>query len=190
LANRSSGLTSDTSEAATYFDITLSQLANIVGSAGDGSSAALPRKLVLIATDGVQSQREWVLSSAGGARTPLPTWQLPAAVTPLNPAWCKIFKDKGVDVGVLYTQYLPMTWDWGYNATVGSSMSSSAFTSLWGGTIDSSLSNQTRQAYIPVALQNCASSPDLFMSANTPAEIAAGVSEITQRYLSATRLTP
>jgi len=190
LTSRTTGLTSDTSEDASYFDIALPQLAKLVGAAGDGSSSASPRKLVLIATDGVQSQREWVLSAGGGARTPTSTWLLPAAVTPINPDWCKSFKDKGVDVGILYTQYLPMTWDWGYNATVGASMSSSGFNWLWGGTMRSGLSEGTRQAYIPVALQDCASSANLYISAATPAEITAGVSEITRRYLSTTRLSP
>jgi Flp pilus assembly protein TadG len=199
LTTDSSGLTSATSEDGTYFDTSLTALRKLVGTAGDGSSAAKPLKLVLLLTDGVQSERNWVLSDKKPIRDVL-GWspsqskstqqEIWKAITPINPDWCSDIKDDGVTMGVLYTEYLPITADWGYNATVGMSMSSSKFTSLWGGTIKSGVSSSTtRQAYIPHALEDCASSSEMFLSASDPDDIEEGLSSLFQQYVGAVRLT-
>ncbi|MBP0650375.1 hypothetical protein J8J40_25340, partial [Mycobacterium tuberculosis] len=80
-----------------------------------------PLKLVLLVTDGVQSARSWVLTSTTTQRK----------VGPFNPDQCKEIKKAGATLGVLYTEYLSIKGDWGYDATVGATMSTSA----WGGTL-------------------------------------------------------
>ncbi|RUM22151.1 pilus assembly protein [Rhizobium vallis] len=180
LADQSYGLTSATSTAATYFDVSLATLKKKVGAGGDGTSAASPLKLVLLLTDGVQSQREWVTNGSN-------YWP---KVAPLNPAWCAPLKNQSNTMAVLYTEYLPITTDWGYNATVGATMASANWKSTWGGTMDSGVSTSiTRRDYIPYALAGCASSKSLFISAASSTEITSGLSALFNQYLSSVRLT-
>ncbi len=175
-----SDLTSATSTTYTYFDVSLAALKNKVGTGGDGSSSATPLKLVLLLTDGVQSQREWVTSGA----------KYQPKVAPLNPAWCDYIKKQSATMAVLYTEYLPITTDWGYNATVGSTMASANWKSTWGGTMDSGVSSSiTRRDYIPYALSDCASSKSLFMSASSATDITTGLSALFTQYLASVRLT-
>lgn len=174
------GLNSATSQSSTYFNTALPKLATFVGTAGDGTTASKPLKLVLILTDGVQSNRPWVTAAD----------TTPTLVTPLNPEWCKAMKTAGATVGVLNTEYLPMTWDWGYNRTVGQTMKTGAFTTTWGGTMDAGVSTSTtRLDYIPYALKGCATSKDMFLSAADPDAIEAGLSKLFQQYLGSVRLT-
>ncbi|MGG7576781.1 TadE/TadG family type IV pilus assembly protein [Rhizobium sp. Nf11,1] len=180
LADSSYGLTSATSKAATYFDVSLATLKKKVGAGGDGTSSGSPLKLVLLLTDGVQSQREWVTNGSK-------YWP---KVAPLNPAWCDYLKNQSNTMAVLYTEYLPITTDWGYNATVGSTMASANWKSTWGGTMDSGVSTSiSRRDYIPYALADCASSKSLFISASSSTEITAGLSTLFTQYLSSVRLT-
>ncbi|MGO6699770.1 hypothetical protein ACCS33_09975, partial [Rhizobium ruizarguesonis] len=190
LADSSYGLTSATSKAATYFDVSLATLKQKVGTGGDGTSSNSPLKLVLLLTDGVQSQREWVTDKVtwkNGQATSGAYWN---KVAPLNPAWCDYLKNQSDTMAVLYTEYLPLTSDWGYNATVGSTMASANWKSTYGGTMQSGVSTSiTRRDYIPYALSDCATSKSLFISASSSAEITAGLSALFTQYLASVRLT-
>ena len=177
LQNDAKGLTSKTSYDSTLFDTALPTLANFVGTAGDGSSPLKPLKLVLLLTDGVQSTRDWVHN-------------LPTRTTPLNPDWCKQMKDAGADVGVLYTEYLPISGDWGYERTVGEKMKTSDYASVWKGKMPTGAdSNMLRRDFIPLALTDCASRPALFLSASHANDIETGLSSIFQQYLAMVRIT-
>lgn len=174
------GLTSATSQPVSYFNTMLTTLTKLVGTAGDGSSAAKPLKLVLLLTDGAQSSRPWVLTSS--------TTQ--TYVAPMNPAWCSSMKTSGVTIGVLDTEYLAIPYDWGYNATLGMTMTSANWYSNWGGVIRSGVSGSTaRRDYLQYALTDCASSSQLFISASDKTDIASGLSTIFNSYLSSVRLT-
>jgi Flp pilus assembly protein TadG len=177
LTNDAKGLTSATSFGSTYFHTALPQLADFVGTAGDGSSAQKPLKLVLLLTDGVQSARDWVHNDQD--RT-----------TPLNPDWCDDMKDAGADVAVLYTEYLPITWDWGYVATVGAKMKTSDYASVWKGKMPTGSNTEIlRRDFIPYALKDCASKPNLFLSAANADDIETGLSALFREYLAMVRLT-
>ncbi|WP_026616628.1 TadE/TadG family type IV pilus assembly protein [Ensifer aridi] len=181
LSEDESGLTSETSTEATYFHIALKGLKKKVGKTGDGTSAGSPLKLVLLLTDGVQSHRNWVIKDSGRH------WD---RVTPLNPDWCDYLKDEKATMAVLYTEYLAIPHDWGYRETLAKSMATSKWTSTWGGTLHSGVSGQTtRHDYIPIALQDCASSSDLFISAASEDEITEGLSTLFNQYLTSVRLT-
>ena len=128
------GLNSATSEMTTAFDVSMPALTKLIGSAGDGSTANKPLKLVLLLTDGVQSKRDWVVdnpsntwdcvSTVSGNCIKFNTTYFPDSdlVRPLGPSLCKEMKTNNVTVGVLYTEYLSIPLDWGYNGTVGDSM--------------------------------------------------------------------
>jgi Flp pilus assembly protein TadG len=198
LADDSSGLTSATSTNSTDFDTALKALQKKVGAAGDGTSANSPLKLVLLLTDGVQSKRDWVLDnvdwtcteSRNGTCIRRKSGQYWGLVTPLNPGWCDYLKGNKATLAVLYTEYLAIPLDWGYNATVATTMNSSEWTSTWGGKLRNGVSGTTsRHDYIPIALQDCASSADLFISAASADEITAGLSTLFNQYLTSVRLT-
>lgn len=198
LTNDSKGLNSASSEVATYFDTALPTLTKLVGAAGDGSSASAPMKLVLLLTDGVQSKRDWVIDnptgkwvctkSVNGSCIQFNSNFFPyqSKVKPLEPALCKDMKKNAVTVGVLYTEYLSIPLDWGYNGTVGDTMKTSDFSeSLRSGVSQ----NTARRDYIPYALEDCASSSDMFLSASDPDEIEAGLASLFSQYLGSVRLT-
>lgn len=189
LRSADSGLTSATSEGGTYFDTSLASLKKMIGSGGSGRTAAEPKKLVLLLSDGVQSERNWVLQTNSGTRFPTSAADLQTAVTPINSKWCDGLKQQSATVGVLYTEYLPMTWDWGYNATVGKTMNSSTFASTWKGAIAAGSGTKTRLEYIPTALGECASAKDLFLHAESETDIKEGLSKLFKQYLSKVRLT-
>ncbi len=198
LSDDSSGLTSATSMTSTRFDTALKALRNEIGQAGKGTSASDPLKLVLLLTDGVQSSRGWVLDGVNWECTETykgecirrkfgPYW---GRVTPINPDWCGYLKKKEATVAVLYTEYLSIPLDWGYNGTLADSMKNSKWASTWGGTLHNGVSGDTtRHDYIPIALQDCASSSDLFISAASEDEITAGLSTLFNQYLTSVRLT-
>ncbi|MDQ0455135.1 TadE/TadG family type IV pilus assembly protein [Rhizobium paknamense] len=189
LKDDTSGTTSATSDSQSYFDWSLPALGKIVGSAGDGNSSSTPKKLVLMITDGVQSERPWVWNVTWANRMPTSADQLQTVITPLNPDWCADMKSQGVSIGVVYTTYLPIPQDFGYMATLNKTMASSSFVSVWRGKLAGGAGSMKRVDYIPTALSQCASSPDLFVSANTPDEIVGGLTKIFKNYMLKVRLT-
>ncbi|CAL74522.1 hypothetical protein BRADO0586 [Bradyrhizobium sp. ORS 278] len=127
------GLAYNDAAAATPFDSLIGSFVSSVGTAGDGSTSATPQKLVIIATDGVNDPtRAWTSQTS-----------LRSQVRVFNTAFCNTFKSNGVTVAIINTPYYPMTWDWGYNATLGQ---------------PGSLGGATRVDDIPIALKSCAGS--------------------------------
>lgn len=167
-----SGTYSNLGVDGTYFDTSLTTMRSIVGTAGDGSTAAKPLKLVLMVTDGIQSQRSWVLSGSS-------TWP---KVAPNKPNNCTSIKANGATFGVLYTEYLSIAGDWGYEATVGSTMPSS-----WGSLDKGTSASITRRDYLPYALGDCASS-GYFMSANSAGDIESGLTSLFDKWIEHLRL--
>lgn len=171
------GLTEATTDKTTYFNRSLQTLANSVGGAGDGHSEATPKKFVIIVTDGVQAEQDWVHHHQD-------------MVAPLNPRWCDKLKYQGATVAVLYTRYLAMWWDWGYEKTVGASMASANWNANWGGVMRPGVSSDiSRHDYIPMAVEDCASAKNLFLAAEKPDEVKAALKQLLKTYLSVPRLT-
>ena len=96
-------VTTDGGDADTNIPQALASLAATTPVAGDGSTAAQPRRYVFIVTDGVADY-----FAANGART----------IEPLKPAACAALKAKGVQIMTLYTTYVPLTSNGFYNANV------------------------------------------------------------------------
>jgi hypothetical protein len=179
LVDPSKYLTSATSTDGTFFHVALPALTPMVGAAGDGKTAQSPLKLVMMITDGVQSRRSWVINS--GERN---------KVGPLNPEWCDGVKQNGATFATVYTTYLPIPTDWGYNATLGQTMASSVWSTTWGGEMRSGVPGSiSRHDYLPYALEDCATSSQYFMQATDVSEISASLDTLFNRYLSSVRLT-
>ena len=125
------GIAINDEAAATPFNSLIDDFVAIVGRGGDGSSSGSPKKLVIIATDGVNDPtRAWTSNTS-----------LRPQVKVFDTAFCKTFEANNVTVAIINTPYLPMTWDWGYNATLGQ---------------PGSLGGATRVDDIPIALSACA----------------------------------
>ncbi|MEH3119090.1 MAG: pilus assembly protein TadG-related protein [Methylorubrum populi] len=137
---------SNTTEGGTHFSDIMPTFASIVGTSGDGTTTA--KKLVIIATDGVQDpNRLWSLSGY--------EWMRPQ-VRPFDPADCRKV-DRSVSVGVLYAPYINLSPDWGYLATLG---------------MPSQIGNKgTRFDDIVPQLKQCATSAGLFVDASTSASV-------------------
>ncbi len=124
-------LASSEESAATRFDDLIGTFVNAVGSSGGGTTQTDPKKIVMIATDGVNDPtRAW-------------TWNTPLRdqVRSFNTAFCDTLKSRGNTVAIINTPYLPMPWDWGYVATLGQP-------GLKGGA--------TRVDDVPIVLKQCA----------------------------------
>ncbi len=76
--------------ANTDFPAAMKALSTVTTPAGDGSTAATPKKALIIITDGMADY---------GSRS------IPSTEGPLDPANCQAMKDKGYTVYVLYTSY-------------------------------------------------------------------------------------
>ena len=83
----------------TNYRAALADLTSQVGTSGDGTSAASPKKAVFIVTDGVHDTDVWesnVVTVVGTEHQD----------GPIDPAFCQSMKDAGVTVGVLYIDYI------------------------------------------------------------------------------------
>lgn len=186
--------TTSTSVDGTAFDTSLTAMASLAGASGDGKTATTPKKFVMMVTDGVQSKRAWVTRTSSSSSSctkwygslcigyPMSTVAL--NVAPLNPDWCNYVKNKGITMSVLYTTYLPIPLDWGYNGTLGATMPST-----WSGTVKTGTSSTTtRQAYLPIALEQCASASSLYMEAASSSDITSSMTTLFQKYENLIRL--
>ncbi|MEJ1161032.1 TadE/TadG family type IV pilus assembly protein [Prosthecomicrobium sp. N25] len=148
---------------STFFSQHMEAFTNYVGKSGSGASASDPRKVVLMVTDGVQSHRPWVLKASENDK-----------VAAFDPKECDKLKKNGVTVAILDAMYLPITGDWGYNATLGQP--------------SKTLAGKTRRDEIEPALRACAST-SYYLSAADDAGVKLGMTDLLSRYLSSVRLT-
>jgi Flp pilus assembly protein TadG len=116
--------------AATPFNSLVASFVAAVGQGGDGSYAN-PKKMVIIATDGVNDPtRDWVSDPS-----------LRPQVRVFDTGFCAQFQTNNVTLAIINTPYYPMPTDWGYAATLGQ---------------PGSLGGATRVDDIPIALSACA----------------------------------
>jgi Flp pilus assembly protein TadG len=85
----------------TDYNAALTSLNGIIPANGDGSPGA-PQKVMFFVTDGVND------SDRGGTRS----------ITPLDTGLCTAIKNRGVQIAVLYTTYLPLPTNAFYNKYV------------------------------------------------------------------------
>ena len=86
-------------------------------------------------------------------------------------AFCQTLKQNNVALGIINTPYVPMPWDWGYNATLGQPGASPPL---------------TRVDDIAPALKQCAGNP--FVQASDTATIQSSFTTIFKSF-AATRLS-
>jgi Flp pilus assembly protein TadG len=175
-----SALNSDSTYDSSDFRA-LKSLSTTVGTAGDGLTQETARKLVMLITDGAQSSKGFITN-----------YNYYPDIAPMNPKWCDNAKNAKATMAVLYTEYLAVSIGndvFRYQDTLGSSMSSSYFSNVWGGTLNSTDNGTTRRDYISKALSACASNSSYFIAADDKDEIVSGFSTLFDTYLSNIRLT-
>ncbi len=82
--------------ADTDFPDSMNALAGQLSKSGDGSTAATPRKVLFIVTDGLQDY----YTTPGNTNT--------RSVAAINPTYCTNFKNMGYSIYVVYTPYEPL----------------------------------------------------------------------------------
>lgn len=151
--------------ADTDFATSLNALTATVPANGTGQSAASPKQIVIIVTDGV-SDVGVAYNTAVSATYVYPSTPSYASgndmgklVAPIDPSLCAPLKNKGAIVAVLYVPYTPLTSDPNgfYQALVQTNAPQNAVTAN---------------------LQACASSPALYYQATDLAGMTTGLSTL------------
>ena len=96
------------SDRQTNFDTVLKDMNNEIKNTGDGLSSASPQKVLFLVSDGVTDSYDCAYSNGSTCRR----------ITPLDTTTCKVLKNRGVKVAVLYTTYLPLPTNSFYNSWV------------------------------------------------------------------------
>ena len=96
------------SDRQTNFDTVLKDMNNEIKNPGAGLSSASPQKVLFLVSDGVTDSYDCAYSNGSTCRR----------ITPLDTTTCKVLKNRGVKVAVLYTTYLPLPTNSFYNSWV------------------------------------------------------------------------
>ena len=124
-----------------------------ISSTGDGSSSASPQKVLYFVSDGVADYYNPTSCSrklTGGTR----------CQEPIDISFCKAIKDRGIQIAVLYTTYLPLPTNPWYNNWI-----------------------KPFSADIPKRMEACAS-PGLFFEVSITQGIAEAMNALFQRVVS------
>ena len=94
-------------DQTTDFDNALSELKTIMGTGGTGNTASDRQKVVFFVSDGLgDSKKQYTCTKpTTGTR----------CQEPIDTSYCKPLKDKGIQIAVLYTTYLPLPKNAWYN---------------------------------------------------------------------------
>ncbi len=123
---------------------------------GTGTPASTPQEVLFIVTDGVDDEVSSSCSqSLDGNR----------CQQPFSTTWCTTVKNRGIQIAVLYTEYLPLPTNSWYNDWIA-----------------------PFQSQISPNMQSCAS-PGMFFSVTTDGDITAAMQTLFQQAVAAARLT-
>ena len=148
--------TNQNSDTDTDFESAMSSINGIMPSPGTGTPSSTPQEVLFIVTDGVDDEVSSSCSqSLDGTR----------CQQPFDTTWCTTVKNRGVQIAVLYTEYLPLPTNSWYNDWIA-----------------------PFQSQISPNLQSCAS-PGMFFSVTTDGDITAAMQTLFQQAVAAARLT-
>lgn len=137
-------------------DALVSLYTNNLTAAGDGSSAASPKKALFVVTDGILDY-----TPTGGSRS-LGPFNNTATVNA-----CNHVKAMGINLYVLYTPYTPLPYNPFYVSNIAQYVN-----------------NPPTPNDIIQALQACASSPSNYYEADIPSQITTGLNVLLQAAIS------
>jgi Flp pilus assembly protein TadG len=148
--------TNNNNDTDTNFETAMSQINSIMPSPGTGAPSSTPQEVLFIVSDGVDDEVSSTCSqSLDGDR----------CQQPFSTTWCTTVKNRGIQIAVIYTDYLPLPTNTWYNNWIA-----------------------PFQSQIGPNLQSCAS-PGMFFSVTTDGDITAAMQTLFQQAVAAARLT-
>ncbi len=148
--------TNQNNDTDTNFKSAMSAINTIMPLPGTGTPASTPQEVLFIVTDGVDDEVSSSCSqSLDGNR----------CQQPFNTTWCTTVKNRGIQIAVLYTDYLPLPTNSWYNDWIA-----------------------PFQSQIAPNMESCAS-PGMFFSVTTDGDITAAMQTLFQQAVAAARLT-
>ena len=148
--------TSQNNDTDTNFETAMSAINTIMPSPGTGTPASTPQEVLFIVSDGVDDE---VSSSCSQ------TLDGNRCQQPFDTTWCTTIKNRGIQIAVLYTAYLPLPTNSWYNDWVA-----------------------PFQNQISPNMESCAST-GMFFSVTTDGDITAAMQTLFQQAVAAARLT-
>jgi Flp pilus assembly protein TadG len=140
----------------TDFESAMSAVNTIMPLPGTGTPSSTPQEVLFIVTDGVDDEISSSCSQTlDGTR----------CQQPFNTTWCTTVKNRGIQIAVLYTEYLPLPTNSWYNNWIA-----------------------PFQGQISSNLQSCAST-GMFFTVTTDGDITAAMQTLFQQAVAAARLT-
>ena len=148
--------TSQNNDTDTNFESAMSAINIIMPAPGTGTPASTPQEVLFIVSDGVDDE---VASSCSQSLDGNRCQQ------PFDTTWCTTIKNRGIQIAVLYTAYLPLPTNSWYNDWVA-----------------------PFQNQISPNMESCAST-GMFFSVTTDGDITAAMQTLFQQAVAAARLT-
>ena len=148
--------TNQNNDTDTNFESAMSAINTLMPLPGTGTPASTPQEVLFIVTDGVDDEVSSSCSqSLDGNR----------CQQPFSTTWCTTIKNRGIQIAVLYTDYLPLPTNSWYNSWIA-----------------------PFQSQIAPNMESCAS-PGMFFSVTTDGDITAAMQTLFQQAVAAARLT-
>jgi len=148
--------TNNNSDTDTNFETAMSQINGIMPNPGLGTPNSTPQEVLFIVSDGVDDEISSNCSqSLDGNR----------CQQPFNTTWCTTVKNRGIQIAVIYTDYLPLPTNSWYNNWIA-----------------------PFQNKIAPNMESCAS-PGMFFSVTTDGDITAAMQTLFQQAVATARLT-
>ncbi len=148
--------TNQNNDTDTNFETAMSAINTLMPLPGTGTPASTPQEVLFIVTDGVDDEVSSSCSqSLDGNR----------CQQPFSTTWCTTIKNRGIQIAVLYTDYLPLPTNSWYNSWIA-----------------------PFQSQIAPNMESCAS-PGMFFSVTTDGDITAAMQTLFQQAVAAARLT-
>jgi len=143
------------SDTDTNFETAMSQINNIMPNPGLGTPNSTPQEVLFLVSDGVDDEVATSCSQTmNGSR----------CQQPFNTTWCTTVKNRGIQIAVLYTVYLPLPTNAWYNTWIA-----------------------PFQNRIASNIESCAS-PGMFFSVTTDGDITAAMQALFQQAVATARL--
>ena len=148
--------TNNNSDMDTNFETAMSTINSIMPNPGPGTPNSTPQEVLFIVSDGVDDEQSVNCSQPlGGNR----------CQAPFDTTWCTTVKNRGIQIAVLYTAYLPLPTNSWYNSWIA-----------------------PFQSQIASNMQSCAS-PGLFFQVTTDGDITAAMQALFGQAIATARLT-
>lgn len=149
--------TNNNSDMDTNFETAMSQINGIMPNPGLGTPTSTPQEVLFVVSDGVddESNASSCSKTLSGSR----------CQQPFNTTWCTSIKNRGIQIAVLYTAYLPLPTNTWYNNWIA-----------------------PFQSQIAPNMESCAS-PGMFFSVTTDGDITAAMQALFAQAIATARLT-